>query len=194
MEIQAIGQIGVTYTTDDFDRQRYTRRREISTEILAAYTELPTDVVVNLFNNETGYQTPKLDTRAVIVREGRILLVHDADGWALPGGWADIGETLRENVEKEIKEEAGLDANALRVLAIQDRSKHNTPDLPWSIWKIFVECEVVGGQFEANIETTDARYFDPADLPDLALGKTTPEQVAMVMRLVEDPAQPVIFD
>ncbi|NLW14214.1 MAG: NUDIX hydrolase [Trueperella sp.] len=194
MEIQSIAQIGLTYTTDVFDRERYTRLRAISTEILGAYTDMPTDVVANLFNNETGYQTPKLDTRAVIVREGKVLLVHDADGWAMPGGWADIGETLRQNVEKEVKEEAGLDANAVRVLAIQDRSQHNTPELPWSIWKIFVECEVLGGKFEPNIETTDARYFGMDELPPLARGKTTREQIDLCLRLAREPEQGVIFD
>lgn len=194
MEIQSIAQIGLTYTTDVFDRERYTRLRAISTEILGAYTDVPTDVVANLFNNETGYQTPKLDTRAVIVREGKVLLVHDADGWAMPGGWADIGETLRQNVEKEVKEEAGLDAKALRILAIHDRAKHNSPELPWSIWKIFVECEVLGGKFEPNIETTDARYFGMDELPPLARGKTTREQIDLCLRLAREPEQGVIFD
>lgn len=194
MEIQAIAQTGLAYCTDVFDRERYGRLREISTEILSSYTELPSAVVADLFANETGYQTPKLDTRAVIVREGQVLLVHDADGWSLPGGWADIGQTLRENVEKEVKEEAGLDARAKRVLAIQDRSKHNIPELPWSIWKIFVECEAVGGKFEPNIETTDARYFSPDHLPPLALGKTTPKQIAMCLELTVDPEAGVIFD
>lgn len=194
MEIQAIAQIGLTYSTDAFDHERYTRLRDISTEILAAYTQMPSAVVADLFNNESGYQTPKLDTRAVIVRDGQVLLVHDADGWALPGGWADIGLTLRENVEKEVKEEAGLDAKALRILAIHDRAKHNSPELPWSIWKIFVECEVLGGEFAPNIETSDAQYFALDDLPELALGKTTREQLDLCLSLVGDPGQGVAFD
>ncbi|WIM08098.1 NUDIX hydrolase [Trueperella bernardiae] len=195
-EIQAIAQTGLAYATDVFDRERYTRLREISAEILASYTDVPVEKVAELFCNEDGYQTPKLDTRAVIVREGKILLVQEASGrWAMPGGWADIGLTLGQNVAKETKEEAGLDVVPRRVLAVQDRAKHNQPELPWSIWKIFVACDVMGGQFEANVETIDSGYFGLDELPPLHEGKTTRAQVEMCLAGVAAGAgADVVFD
>lgn len=194
-EIQAIAQAGLTYGEDAFDRERYTRLREISAQILAQHTDLPVEKVANLFCNEEGYQTPKADTRAVIIRDGAILLVRENDGrWAMPGGWADIGLTLSQNVEKETKEEAGLDVVATRVLAIHNHATHNHPPLPWSIWKIFVACEVRGGEFVQNVETTASGYFTPDRLPPLAEGKTTREQIELCLELAADDARPVEFD
>ena len=44
--------------------------------------------MTELFCGETGYQTPKLDTRAAIFKDNKILLVHEKNGtWSLPGGW-----------------------------------------------------------------------------------------------------------
>lgn len=89
MEIQSLAQAGLTYTRDIYDKERYERLREISAEILAEKTGVSTDKVKTLFCNETGYQTPKLDTRAAIFQDHQILLVHENNGtWALPGGCA----------------------------------------------------------------------------------------------------------
>ncbi|GET10144.1 hypothetical protein SN10121_06340 [Ligilactobacillus agilis] len=66
-----------------------------------------------MFCNDSGYQTPKLDTRAAIFKDDKILLVHENDGsWSLPGGWVEVNLSLKENTLKEIKEETGLDASA----------------------------------------------------------------------------------
>lgn len=194
-EIQAIAQAGLTYGQDAFDRERYTRLRQIAAQIITEHTDLPAEKVTDLFCNEEGYQTPKLDTRAVIIRDQAILLVRENDGrWAMPGGWADIGLTLRQNVEKETKEEAGLDVVATRVLAIHNHATHNRPALPWSIWRVFVACQVRGGEFVENVETTASGYFAPDELPPLAEGKTTREQIELCFALAEDATRPVDFD
>lgn len=87
IELQSLAQAGLTYGKDIYDRERYERVREISAEILSHMSELPTETVKNLFCNETGYQTPKLDTRAAIFKDERILLVRENNGkWSLPGG------------------------------------------------------------------------------------------------------------
>lgn len=180
VELQAMAQAGLTYGKDPYDLERYERIREISAEMVSHLSDAPLEKVKDLFCNESGYQTPKLDTRAAIFQDGKILLVQESDGkWSLPGGWCDVNVSVGENTVKEVKEEAGLDAVARRVIAVQDRSKHNLPPSIYGICKIFVLCEAVGGQFQANIETLDARYFSEDDLPDLAAEKNTPEQVGM---------------
>ena len=195
MEIQSIAQIGLTYTKDEYDKERYEQLRNIASEMLSYKTDIPVDKVKNLFCNEQGYQTPKLDTRAAIFKDDKILLVHEKNGfWSLPGGWVDILESIESNTIKEVKEEAGLDVVAKKVIAIQDRNKHNTPIYPYGVCKVFVECEVMGGEFVENIETVEIGYFSLDNLPRLAKEKCTPKQVEMCFEAKNNKNWQVYFD
>ncbi len=195
VELQSLAQAGLTYGKDGFDLERYARIREISAEILAHMTELPVEKVTGLFCNETGYQTPKLDTRAAVFQEGKILLVRERDGrWALPGGWCDVNVSVGENTVKEVKEEAGLDVIPRRIIAVQDRAKHNLPVYAYGVCKIFVQCDAAGGQFTPNLETTEARYFPPDQLPPLAEEKNTPAQIALCFEAYRSDAWATQFD
>lgn len=180
VELQSLAQAGLFYGKDVFDRERYTRIREISAEMLSHMADIPVETVTGLFCNEAGYQTPKIDTRAAVFENGRILLVRERNGkWALPGGWCDVNLSVGENTVKEVKEEAGLEVVPGKVIAIQDRAKHNKPDYAYSICKIFVQCRPIGGAFAENAETVDARYFALEELPELAGEKNTAEQIQM---------------
>ena len=180
VELQALAQAGLTYGKDVYDRERYQRIREISAEILAAKSGLPMEQVQDLFCGESGYQTPKLDTRAAVFQGYKILLVHENDGtWCLPGGWCDVNISAAENVVKEVKEEAGLDVRADLVIAVQDREKHNRPVYSNKICKIFFLCTALGGEFVPNSETTETGYFGLEELPVLATAKVTEAQIKM---------------
>ena len=195
VELQSLAQAGLTYGKDGFDLERYARIREISAEILAHMTGLPVEKVTGLFCNETGYQTPKLDTRAAVFQDGKILLVRERDGrWALPGGWCDVNVSVGENTVKEVKEEAGLDVIPWRIIAVQDRAKHNLPVYAYGVCKIFVQCDAAGGQFTPNLETTEARYFPPDQLPPLAEEKNTPAQIALCFEAYRSDAWATQFD
>ena len=195
VELQSLAQAGLTYGKDGFDLERYARIREISAEILAHMTGLPVEKVTGLFCNETGYQTPKLDTRAAVFQDGKILLVRERDGrWALPGGWCDVNVSVGENTVKEVKEEAGLDVIPRRIIAVQDRAKHNLPVYAYGVCKIFVQCDAAGGQFTPNLETTEARYFPPDQLPPLAEEKNTPAQVALCFEAYRSDTWATHFD
>ena len=180
MELQALAQAGLHYGKDKFDLERYERIREIAAEMLAHQAQLPLEKVRDLFCGETGYQTPKLDTRAAIFQGERILLVQENDGrWSLPGGWVDVTLSVGENAVKEVKEEAGLDVAVERIIAVQDRKRHNQPPSAYGICKIFVLCTLLGGSFQPNIETLDSRWFALDQLPPLAEEKNNAEQIAM---------------
>lgn len=180
VELQAIAQAGLHYGRDVFDRERYQRIRDIAAEMICHKTDISPEKVRQLFCSESGYQTPKLDTRAAIFQGDSILLVRERDGrWSLPGGWVEVNLSVKENAVKEVKEEAGLDATADFVIAVQDREKHNRPVYPWKVCKIFVRCSVQGGTFQPNTETTESRYFALEELPELAEEKNTREQIAM---------------
>lgn len=194
-ELQFIAQAGLTYTKDPFDKERFGRIREIAAEIISTRIRLPLAQVKDLFCNETGFQTPKLDTRAAIFKNDKILLVEENDGtWSMPGGWVDVMETVRSNTVKEVKEEAGLDVEAVRVIALHDRNLHNQPPYAYNVCKVFVLCEVKGGSFHPNIETVGSGYFGLDELPPLSVGKNSYQQIEMCFTARLDKNWQVEFD
>lgn len=195
IELQSLAQAGLAYCKDPFDRERYERIREITAEMLSDKTNVSVEKVKDLFCNETGYQTPKIDTRAAIFNDGKILLVRENNGkWSLPGGWCDVNVSVGENTVKEVSEEAGLDVTADRIIAVLDRAKHNLPVYPYGVCKIFVRCSVIGGGFKENTETTGFDWFDEENLPELAEEKNNAAQIKMCFEAYRDPQLPVIFD
>lgn len=180
IELQSLAQAGLTYGKDEYDKERYERIRDISAEMIARKSDISIEKVIDLFCNESGYQTPKIDTKAAIFENGKILLVRETNGkWSLPGGWVDVNVSVGDNVVKEVKEESGLDVKVDKVIAIQDRAKHNLPVYAYGVCKVFAQCSVIGGSFEPNIETTEFRYFTEDDLPELATEKNNEEQIKM---------------
>ena len=196
IEIQSLAQTGLAYTDNVYDIERYERLREISAEMISEKTALNLDKVKGLFCNETGYQTPKLDTRAVIFKDNKILLVHENNGtWSLPGGWCDVLESIKSNTEKEVKEETGLNVKAIKIISIQDRNKHNKPIYAYGVCKVFVLCNIIDGEFIENIETTEIKYFSLDDLPNnLAEEKTNKEQIEMCFKAYNDENWQTQFD
>ena len=194
-ELQSLAQAGLFYGRDDFDRERYQRVREISAEMMVERTGLPLEKVSGLFCGDMGYQTPKVDTRAAIFQNGRILLVRERNGtWSLPGGWCDYNLSPANNVVKEVREEAGLDASVKMLIAVQDRQKHNLPQYAYGVVKIFYLCESLGGDFVPNMETSESGYFPENGLPPLAVEKRSEEQVGMCFRAYQAEVWTAPFD
>lgn len=194
MELQAIAQAGLTYTKDMYDKERFERVREISAELMALKTELPIEKVKDLFCSETGYPTPKLDSRGVLFRDGRILLVKEKGKWSLPGGWVDYDQSVAANTVKEVKEEAGLDVVPRKIIAVQDRNKRNFPKYAYNICKVFILCDYLGGSFQKNAETTESGFFSLQDLPELDEDKNVYEQIAMCFEAYENEKWEPLFD
>lgn len=195
VQLQSIAQAGLFYGKDEFDKERYEQIREVAAEIISYKSEIPVEKVKDLFCNEVGYQTPKLDSRAAIFHKDKILLVKEKNGtWSLPGGWVDVDISVKENTIKEVKEEAGLDVTADLVIAVQDREKHNLPIYAYKVCKIFILCSVIRGEFEANIETTESRYFGLDELPELATEKNNEEQIRMCFEAYHAEHWKTLFD
>ena len=194
-EIQSLAQAGLFYDRDVFDKERYQRIREIAAEMMAARTDIPAEKITGLFCGDIGYQTPKVDTRAAIFDEGKILLVCENDGrWSMPGGWCEYNMSPAENTIKETKEEAGLDVVIQKVIAVQDRDKHNQPPYAYGVVKIFYQCKTMGGSFVQNIETSESKYFSLDELPPLAEEKCNEEQIRMCFEAYGDDNWNVQFD
>ena len=141
--LQAIAQSGLTYAKDPYDVERYEQVRSIAAEVAASRSEATSERIDALFSQESGYATPKLDIRAMVLdAEGAVLLVREKeDGlWTLPGGWVDVGESPSEAAEREVKEESGYEVRAVRLLALWDRDKHPHPPLPFHVYKLCFRC------------------------------------------------------
>ncbi|WP_338434115.1 NUDIX hydrolase [Ligilactobacillus saerimneri] len=195
IELQSLAQAGLHYGHDVYDKERYQRIREIAAEIMAVHADIPVERVQDLFCNEKGYQTPKLDCRAAIFQDDKILLVQESNGqWALPGGWVEVNLSVKNNTIKEVKEETGLDAIPQRLIALHDRNLHNEPPYAYGICKVFSLCKVTGGEFHENSETLGYEYFAQDELPPLMADKTTVEQVQMCFEAYKDPQWQPVFD
>lgn len=194
--VQAIAQAGLTYSKDGYDLERFEELRAISVEMMSAYSGLPIEQVANLFANECGYQTPKVDVRGVVLQDNKLLLVREKSdgGWSLPGGWADIGLSAKEIVVKEVKEESGYEVEPVKLLAILDRNKHPHPPLAHHVYKLFILCKLTGGQAQTSIETSEIGFFAENELPPLSTDRVTASQIAMLFRQVREPSSETVFD
>jgi ADP-ribose pyrophosphatase YjhB (NUDIX family) len=195
-ELQSIAQAGLTFSTDKYDIDRYEQIRNLVVEILHEYTEIDHKKIRELFASETGYQTPKVDIRASVIKDGKILLVNEKiDGsWSLPGGWADVNTSVSESAVRECLEEAGAIVQPKRIVAIHLGNKHNNPLFPFTIYKIFVECDLVDYNFKENTETLGAGFFEPDNLPELSFERNTPDQIRMCFEAKISNIFETIFD
>ena len=196
-ELQFLAQCSLAYSKDKFDRERSERIREIACEMLSYKYDLPIEKIKMDFASEIGYQTPKVETRAAIIKDNKILLVKEQlDGkWALPGGYQDVNVSIRENVIKEASEEAGAVVQPLKVVAVLDYNRHHHVNFPLGMVKIFVLCEYINHSFNENTETLGAEFYSLDDLPELSLTRITKKQLEMCFECYKDPQNwDIIFD
>ncbi|WP_201003241.1 NUDIX hydrolase [Paenibacillus glycanilyticus] len=195
-QMQAIAQTGLTYAKDVYDIERYEALRQMSIEILAEYTSVSHEQIALAFASDKGYTTPKTDIRAVVFRDNKILLVQEKidGGWSMPGGWSDIGYSPKEIAVKETQEEAGFDTAAIRLLAVLDKKFHNHPPSPYHVYKMFILCEIIGGEAAAGVETSDVGFFGIDELPELSIERNTLEQVQLMFEYLHNPNKEVIVD
>lgn len=194
--IQAIAQSGMAYCDNKYDIERYEELRDLSIEILAEYTDVHVEKLRDLFASETGYQTPKIDVRAVVLKNNEMLMVKEKldNCWSLPGGWADIGYSAGEVSTKEVYEEAGLHVKPVRLLAVLDKSRYSHPPSLYYTYKIFILCEIIGGAATPGLETSDVGFFGLDRLPELSTERNTEDQIKLMFELAENDKSMTVFD
>lgn len=203
-KLQAIAQTGLHYDPNPFDRERYEMIGEIAAEMLAENSTSDAAAIRMMFDAQSGHATPKTDVRGVVFRENKILLVQeklDNDLWTLPGGWADIGESAAEAVVREIYEESGYHACALKLLAYYDRNKHDHPPFAFHAFKAFFLCELTdperhvdaltGGSYS---ETGEVAWFGEDEIPELSTMRVTHVQITRFFAHLRQPDLPTDFD
>lgn len=194
--LQSIAQAGLHYGKDVFDRERYEQVRKIAGEMMQAKTGLSKEQIKTLFLGDEGYQIPKIETRAAIFKDAKILLVRErmAQEWSLPGGWNDYDQTTAQNCVKEAKEESGRIVKPVKLIAVQDRNHHNKPILATNVTKTFYLCKEISGEFVSNDETDACDYFALDNLPKLSLDRNTKEQIEMCFKASKDPNWQTLFE
>ena len=196
VELQALAQSALYFCKDKFDIERFQRIRDLSAEMVSLKSEVSFDTVQNLFCSDSGYCTPKIDTRGAIFLGEKILLVQESDGrWTLPGGWCEINLSPAENTVKELREEAGLNVSVEKLVAVHDRARRNARTYIFGVAKIFFLCKNLGGEFQKNIETVASKYFAEDEIPDnLAEEKCTAEQIQLCFQAHRAEVWEAVFD
>ena len=196
-ELQAMSQTGLFYCKDKYDADRYERLRVLATTMMAMGSGVTTDQIIGLFDQDVGYATPRIDVRGAAFRGERVLMVRErSDGrWALPGGWADVNQSAAECAVREIQEESGFGARALKLCAVWDRRRHgHVPPHPFHVYKMFFLCEITGGKAKPSVETSEVGFFGEDSLPDLSLGRVTAVQIRRLFEHHRKPELPTDFD
>jgi ADP-ribose pyrophosphatase YjhB (NUDIX family) len=178
--LHALARTGLHFCAEEYDRQRYEEIEALTVELLAGPSEVEQARLSALWADETGYVTPKVEVRgATFDEQGRVLLVRErVDGrWTLPGGWADVNESPSQSVEKEVEQESGYIARAVKLAALYDRNRHAHGPTLFHSWKAFFLCEIHGGHPRASYETDAVEFFTLDALPAMSIGRSTPQQV-----------------
>ncbi|HEU4486279.1 MAG TPA: NUDIX hydrolase [Povalibacter sp.] len=192
----ALSQSGLHFTREEYDRERYREIADMAAQLLAAESAHTADALKSTWFVEDGYATPKMDVRGAIFRDDRVLLVREVvDGrWTLPGGWADVNDSPSHAVEKEIEQESGFTARAVKLAALYDRHRHDHPRYLFHAWKAFFICEITGGAPRLSNETDGVDFFALDSLPELSLGRSTAPQIRRMYEHYRNPQWATEFD
>jgi ADP-ribose pyrophosphatase YjhB (NUDIX family) len=196
--LQAIASTGLHFSRDRFDRERYEEVSRIASEMLAALGNVPVERIEGLVSDfARGHATPKVDVRGALIENDSILLVREqSDGlWTLPGGFADVGMSPARNIEREILEEAGLTVSARRLYGVRHKAGADYPPDFRDFYKMFFLCDRPDRNVpRPGMETVEARFFDPGDLPPLSPGRTMGSDIAAAFAFAADEGRPAFFD
>jgi ADP-ribose pyrophosphatase YjhB (NUDIX family) len=196
--IQAIAQTGLTYAENPYDRERYQKLHELAIEIFAAHTGESPETLAQWFAVQPGYATPKVDVRGACFRDGKILLVREKSdgGWCLPGGWADVGDAPSRAAEREVREEAGFECVARKVVGVFDanRTRSGRAVPAFHAFKIIFLCEITGGTPRPDHEILEVGFFSRDALLPLSTNRTNAAWLAECFAHLDDPARPTAFD
>jgi len=195
-EIQALAQTGYHYSENEYHRERYHRLAEIAAEMISEHSELAFDGLMNIFDRQIGYATPRVDVRGAVFKEGKLLLVRERQdgGWTMPGGWADVGDVPSHAVEREVWEEAGLRVKAHRLIGVYDANRVGPLEI-FHAFKLVFLCELIEGQPRPSSETSEVAFFELDEIPAILSGeRTRPRHISDAFNAMMHPDCPTVFD
>ena len=195
-EIQALAQTGYHYSENEYHRERYHRLAEIAAEMISEHSELAFDGLMNIFDRQIGYATPRVDVRGAVFKEGKLLLVRERQdgGWTMPGGWADVGDVPSHAVEREVWEEAGLRVKAHRLIGVYDANRVGPLEI-FHAFKLVFLCELIEGRPRPSSETSEVAFFELDEIPAILSGeRTRPRHISDAFNAMMHPDCPTVFD
>jgi ADP-ribose pyrophosphatase YjhB (NUDIX family) len=196
--LQAIASTGLHFGASDYDKERYADVGEMAQQMLASLGEVPLTRIEELVPDYAqGYATPKIDVRGAVFEGDRVLLVRErTDGlWTLPGGYADVGLSAAENIEKEIREEASVEVKARQLYAVRHKAKYSYKPDTRDFYKFFFLCERLDeADPVAGAETMGAAFFGLDRLPELSTGRVLAADIEAAYLHRQDPRRFTAFD
>ena len=195
-DIQQLSQTGLAFAKTDYEKKRYERLIELTAEIIEHYTQLDKASVEKVLMNQPGYATPKIDVRATVIKDNKILLVQERTDnlWALPGGWADVGDIPSEVAIRETREESGFDVKPIKVVGVYDANREGGYLEFFHAFKIIFLCDLIGGEAKSSDETIDVKYFNLEELPPLSLNRTNDRHIKEIRLHLKDSNRRTYFD
>ena len=195
-EIQQLSQTGLAFAITDYEKKRYKRLTEITAEIVEHHTQLEKQSVEKVLMAQPGYATPKIDVRAAVIKDDKILLVQERSDkrWAMPGGWADVGDIPSEVAIRETKEESGYEIKPVKVIGVFDANRLGDQLELFHAFKIVFLCDLTGGVAAISEETQDVNFFSLDSLPSLSLNRTNEKHINEIIAHLKDPQRQTYFD
>ena len=134
--------------------------------------------------------------RAAIIKDEQILLVKESsDGkWAMPGGWMDVGDKPAEAAVREAYEESGFNVQVEKVIGVYDANRLSRPLDLFHAVKIVYLCRIINGKATTSFETTEVKFFNFNELPELSPNRTNHKHIADIKANLENPDVPTIFE
>ena len=193
-ELRAIASAGLNFSESGYDRERYERVLRLSARMVAGLENGSAEAIYTQYRDNLGHLSPLLAVEALVLREGKILLIQRQDDhlWAVPGGLVEVGESLAQAAERELWEEAGLRGKTVQLLAIYDSLN----------WPMRTRMQLCTAQFliqtddhpvihtnnenkaSSLTEVLDVGFFDVDHLPEMSYGHE--QRIAKALGLLKE--------
>lgn len=170
-ELRSLADEGLRFTEGSYDRERYERILSVSARLVAALEARAPAEVTAQYYGDLSHISPFLGAEAAVFRAGRLLLIQRTDNgrWAMPGGLVEVGETLAEAAQRELREEALICGRPVRLLGVFD-SRLWKSHTKAQLYHVTFQVDVDSGEPAAGPEALAAGFFAAEALPPLSPG------------------------